>query len=64
MLQVRNHVVSFGHAKPLSDCTNSSYAAIAAVMDEWVSLKRRGKIIIHCDGRGPAKVEFDYYIDL
>lgn len=40
-----------------------TYEDIREVIMEWKDLKRKGKIILHSDGDGIKKIEFNYYID-
>ena len=46
------------------DSTSHIMGAITDIVNEWTDLKRKGKVIIHFDGAGPRKVEFNYSIDI
>jgi hypothetical protein len=40
-----------------------TYEDIHEILLEWRDLHRKGKIILHSDGNGIKKIEFNYYID-
>lgn len=47
-----------------STSNNSTLVAVQEILAEWAECQRKGKIILHSDGSGIKKVEFNYYVDL
>lgn len=33
------------------------------IITEWTDLSRKGKIVLHMDGNGIKRIEFDYFLD-
>ena len=47
------------------DSTTSPFlSSLNAVLKEWSEIGRKGKVIIHMDGAGPKKIEYNYSVDL
>ena len=70
-LSPRLHAQNFRHLGGIqmptiliSDSTSNIMMLLGDIIDEWEVLHRRGKIIIHMDGAGPKKIQFDYSLDL
>jgi hypothetical protein len=38
--------------------------AIGDILSEWAECRRKGQIILHSDGNGIKRVEFNYTIDI
>jgi hypothetical protein len=69
MLNVRYHVKNsvIGDLMPtilISDSTSSIMVILGDIIDEWTDMHRKGKIIIHMDGAGPKRVEFNYSVEI
>jgi hypothetical protein len=48
----------------ISDSTSNMLLVLGDIIHEWETLRRRGKLILHFDGNGPKKVEFNYSLDI
>jgi hypothetical protein len=46
------------------DSTNNLLIAIGDILTEWQECKRKGQIILHSDGNGIKKVEFNYSVEI
>ena len=46
-----------------TDSTASSDFVILDILHEWRALRRKGKVILHSDGEGIKRIEFDYFVD-
>lgn len=46
------------------DSTSSIMVALTDIVQEWQELHRKGKVILHSDGDGIKRIEFNYFIDI
>ena len=47
-----------------TSCNHAILTALDDILAEWKECKRRGQVILHSDGSGIKKIEFNYSIDL
>lgn len=64
MIKQGESMQTYTQGTPYTDTSSSINAALHNIIEEWVDLRRKGKLIVHFDGNGPKKIQFDYFVDI